>query len=46
MKLLGFVQRFGVGIAMANKALLENGNPKAEFQVNSEAVLAIMRRRP
>jgi ATP-dependent DNA helicase RecG len=46
MKVLGFVQRFGVGIAMANKALLENGNPPAEFQINPEAVLALLRRRP
>ncbi|MFZ0135335.1 MAG: ATP-binding protein [Desulfobacterales bacterium] len=46
MKVLGFVQRFGVGIAMAAKALLENGNPPAEFKVNSEAVLAILRRKP
>jgi ATP-dependent DNA helicase RecG len=46
MKVLGFVQRFGVGIAMANKALLENDNSPAEFQINPEAVLAILRRRP
>jgi ATP-dependent DNA helicase RecG len=46
MRVLGFVQRFGVGIAMANKALLENGNPPAEFQVSPEAVLAVMWRKP
>ena len=46
MKVLGFVQRFGVGIAMANKALLENGSPPAKFQVSPESVLAILRRRP
>lgn len=30
---LGYVQRFGVGIATARKALLENGNPEPVFQV-------------
>jgi ATP-dependent DNA helicase RecG len=44
MKVLGFVQRFGVGIAMAQKALKENGNPPAEFQVDTAAVLAVLRR--
>jgi ATP-dependent DNA helicase RecG len=45
MRVLGFVQRFGVGIAMANKALHESGNPPAYFQVNPESVLAVLRRR-
>ncbi|MBU4318054.1 MAG: putative DNA binding domain-containing protein [Proteobacteria bacterium] len=44
MRVLGFVQRFGVGISMANNALRENGNPPAEFQVNPESVLATLRR--
>ena len=29
--MLGFVQRFGVGIQMAQADLAENGNPPAEF---------------
>lgn len=32
MKTLGFVQRFGVGIQIAYKALEQNGNPPPEFQ--------------
>ena len=44
MKNLGFVQRFGVGIATAQKALRENGNPEAEFEVQPSRVLAVLRR--
>lgn len=44
MKTLGLVQRFGVGIATARKALVRNGNPPLEFQVTDRAVLAIVRR--
>lgn len=44
LKTLGFVQRFGFGIADARKALAANGNPPLEFQVESTAVLATMRR--
>ncbi|NNM92563.1 MAG: transcriptional regulator [Candidatus Eremiobacteraeota bacterium] len=39
MRTLGFVQRFGVGIATAQKALRENGNPPAEFQFSPTSVL-------
>lgn len=45
MKVLGFVQRFGVGIATAQAELRRNGNPPAEFQVQSSAVLAILRKK-
>jgi len=34
MRVLGFVQRFGVGIAIAQAALRDNGNPPATFQVD------------
>ena len=34
MRVLGFVQRFGVGISLAQAALRENGNPPAAFQVD------------
>ena len=44
MKVLGFVQRFGIGIATAQAELRKNGNPPAEFQVQSSAVLAIVRK--
>jgi ATP-dependent DNA helicase RecG len=46
MKVLGFVQRFGVGIATARAQLLENGNPPLEFQVEPNAVLAIVKKKP
>ena len=46
MKNLGFVQRFGVGIATAQNELNRNGNPPAEFDVQPASVLAVVRRRP
>jgi ATP-dependent DNA helicase RecG len=33
MRQLGYVQRFGVGIATARRALSENGNPPPRFQI-------------
>ncbi len=44
LKTLGFVQRFGFGIADARKALADNGNPALEFQVEPTMVLATVRR--
>jgi ATP-dependent DNA helicase RecG len=46
LKNLGYVQRFGVGIALARQALRANSNPDLEYQVEDAHVLAIMRRRP
>lgn len=46
LKTLGFVQRFGAGIATANKALANNGNAPVEFQVEPTYVLATIRRAP
>ena len=46
MKTLGFVQRFGVGIATANRALAANGNPPLAWEVDDRYVLAVVRRRP
>jgi ATP-dependent DNA helicase RecG len=43
MKVLGFVQKFGMGIATAQKALGENGNPQAEFLVEDNFVTTIIR---
>jgi len=40
---LGFVERFGVGIAIARRVLQENGNPQLEFEVNTQHVLAVVR---
>lgn len=45
MKNLGYVQRFGIGIALAKKELLANGNPDLEFQIEESYVLATLRRR-
>lgn len=45
MKVLGYVQRFGVGIATAQRLLAENGNPPAEFAVEPNTVLVTVRRR-
>ena len=42
LKNLGYVQRFGVGIALANQALNANGNPDLEYEVEDAHVLAIL----
>lgn len=44
MKNLGFVQRFGVGIATAREELVENGNPELELVAEATHVLAILRK--
>lgn len=46
LKTLGFVQRFGVGIPTARKALADNGNPEPEFDVQENHVLVTVRTRP
>jgi len=46
MKVLGFVQRFGIGIQTARAELKKNGNPDIEFQAEPMTVLATVRRRP
>jgi len=46
MKNMGYVQRFGVGIALARRALQANGNPPPEFTIAGEHVLATVRRAP
>jgi len=43
MKVLGLVQRFGVGIATARAELAKNGNPPLEFDVQPTTVLAVVR---
>ncbi len=43
LKSLGFVQRFGFGIAEARRALQANGNPAPEFQVEPTTVLVTVR---
>lgn len=46
MKNLGYVQKFGVGIAIAREELKKNTNPPLEFSVEDAFVLATVRRRP
>ncbi|HEV2988325.1 MAG TPA: ATP-binding protein [Candidatus Angelobacter sp.] len=46
LKNLGYVQRFGVGIALARQALKQNANPDLQYEVEDAHVLAILRRRP
>jgi len=46
MKVMGFVQRFGIGIQTARAELKKNGNPELEFQIEPMTVLATVRRRP
>ena len=44
MRNLGFVQRFGVGLQIARKALQDNGNPAPEFHVEDNHVLVTLRK--
>jgi ATP-dependent DNA helicase RecG len=46
LRVLGFVQRFGVGIATARRELQANGNPPAEFEVNPSYVSVSLRAAP
>lgn len=46
LKTLGFVQRFGFGIAEARRALEANGNPPLELQAEATTVLATIRKAP
>lgn len=43
LRVLGFVQRFGVGIATARKLLEANGNPAPEFAVHASHVGVTLR---
>jgi ATP-dependent DNA helicase RecG len=42
---LGLVEKFGVGILLARKALAENGNPQLELRAEGNFVFAVMRAR-
>jgi ATP-dependent DNA helicase RecG len=43
MKVLGYVQRFGMGIPLAYRELEKNGNPPPEFHFQPNSVLAVVR---
>lgn len=40
---LGFVQRFGVGLELAKRALSDNGNPGLEFQVEPTFINVVVK---
>lgn len=44
LKVLGFVERFGVGLAIANKRMAANGNPPLEYDVQANYVLVTLKR--
>ena len=46
MRVMGFVQRFGIGIQTARAEMKKNGNPDIEFQIEPMTVLATVGRRP
>lgn len=46
MKTFGFVQAFGRGIATAQRAMINNGNPQLEFVTSQSTVLCILRGKP
>jgi ATP-dependent DNA helicase RecG len=45
LKVLGFVQRFGHGIALARRACADNDNPPPKFEFSPSAVLCTIRTR-
>lgn len=44
LKNLGYVQKFGMGISLARKALSDNGNPEPTFDVEPTHVVVTVRR--
>jgi len=46
LKNLGYVQRFGLGIQIAQQELAKNGNPDLDFAIETSHVLVTVRRRP
>ena len=44
MRILGYVQRFGMGIPLARRELEQNGNPPPEFQFEPGGFLVTVRR--
>jgi len=46
MKSLGYVNKYEFGILRAQEALAKNGNPPAEFTLDSTYVSVTIRKRP
>jgi ATP-dependent DNA helicase RecG len=42
LKVLGFIQRFGVGVALARRLCESNGNPLPRFEFSPSAVLCVV----
>lgn len=42
MNVLGLVEKFGVGIAIAQRALAANGNPPAKLRPEPSRVVVVM----
>ncbi len=45
-KVLGFAQRFGAGISLSKKSLMENGNPAADFKIEQNFIAVIIPKAP
>lgn len=43
MRVLGFVQQFGLGVPLARKACVDNGNPTPEFLIEGSSFAVIVR---
>ena len=43
LRVLGFVERFGIGLQLANRRLRENGNPELEYEPEHNHVLVRIR---
>ena len=43
LKTFGYIQAFGRGIAIARRAMEQNGNPPLEFETDSSAIVCILR---
>ena len=45
MRNMGFMQKFGIGISTARKALSNNGNPPLKFDVQDTVILTTLKKR-
>ncbi len=45
LRIFGFIQAFGRGIATTRREMKKNGNPPPEFETNQSAVVCILRRK-
>jgi ATP-dependent DNA helicase RecG len=43
LKVFGFIQAFGRGIATARNEMRKNGNPELEFETNQSTVVCTLR---